>query len=305
MMDESHPHVTQYKFSWKVAFKDILGGTIGGMGLVALGHPFDTIKVRLQTQPMDNPIYKGLIDCAKKTMGGEGIAGFYKGVLSPLSGQMFLNATQFFAWGQSIKFVSNGKPKELLTTEDYIKAGIFTGIACALVENPIDFFKSQLQVQIFKEKPLYTTVPQAVKYVIRNYGFFGAYQGISATIIRNLPFRSSYFGTYETILKSISPKTRRDEVPFYKILFAGGMAGACQWFICYPLDVVKSSMQADHPDKKLRKYKNWLDCVKKLYSLGGWRSFTRGFSACMLRSFPANAACLTLYELTLDVLKDF
>lgn len=25
--------------------------------MTAVGHPFDTIKVRLQTQPMDKPIY--------------------------------------------------------------------------------------------------------------------------------------------------------------------------------------------------------------------------------------------------------
>jgi len=244
----------KYKFRWQDAFKDILGGTVGGMGLVAVGHPFDTLKVRLQTQPMHNPIYKGIIDCAKKTMGGEGIAGFYKGVLSPLSGQMFLNATQFFAWGQAIKFVSQGKPRDLLKTKDYILAGIFTGFACALVENPIDFFKSQLQVQVFKEKPLYATVPQAVKYILKNYGILGVYQGLSATIIRNLPFRSTYFGTYETVLKALkSPNEKRNDVPFTKILFAGGMAGFTQWFICYPLDVMKSSMQADHPDKKQKK----------------------------------------------------
>jgi hypothetical protein len=29
----------------------------GGIAVTAVGHPFDTIKVRLQTQPMANPIY--------------------------------------------------------------------------------------------------------------------------------------------------------------------------------------------------------------------------------------------------------
>jgi hypothetical protein len=29
-----------YKFHWKSALKDIIGGTMGGMGLVAIGHPF-------------------------------------------------------------------------------------------------------------------------------------------------------------------------------------------------------------------------------------------------------------------------
>jgi hypothetical protein len=37
--------------------KDVFAGTMGGIAVTMVGHPFDTIKVRLQTQPMDKPIY--------------------------------------------------------------------------------------------------------------------------------------------------------------------------------------------------------------------------------------------------------
>jgi hypothetical protein len=37
--------------------KDVFAGTCGGISVTMVGHPFDTIKVRLQTQPMDKPIY--------------------------------------------------------------------------------------------------------------------------------------------------------------------------------------------------------------------------------------------------------
>lgn len=29
----------------------------GGIAVTLVGHPFDTVKVRLQTQPIDKPIY--------------------------------------------------------------------------------------------------------------------------------------------------------------------------------------------------------------------------------------------------------
>ena len=60
-----------------------------------VGHPFDTIKVRLQTQPHTNPIYKSTFDCFKKTLRKEGYHGLYAGVLSPLFGQMFFRAASF------------------------------------------------------------------------------------------------------------------------------------------------------------------------------------------------------------------
>ena len=45
------------------------------------------LQVRLQTQPIANPVYKGLTDCFVKTMKWEGIGGLYKGVGK---GQMLL-----------------------------------------------------------------------------------------------------------------------------------------------------------------------------------------------------------------------
>jgi len=60
--------------------KNSVSGTLGGIGVTLVGHPFDTLKVRLQTQPVDKPIYRGLTDCFIKTMKWEGIGGLYRGV---------------------------------------------------------------------------------------------------------------------------------------------------------------------------------------------------------------------------------
>jgi hypothetical protein len=53
-------------------FKNFLAGGVGGACLVIIGHPPDTIKVRLQTMPEPNngekPMYKGTMDCVKKTV---------------------------------------------------------------------------------------------------------------------------------------------------------------------------------------------------------------------------------------------
>lgn len=42
-------------------------------------HPFDLIKVRLQSQPLDRPArFLGPIDCFKQTLAGEGFLGLYR-----------------------------------------------------------------------------------------------------------------------------------------------------------------------------------------------------------------------------------
>ena len=60
--------------------KNSLAGTAAGIAVCLVGHPFDTLKVRLQTQPSDKPVYKGLSDCFFKTLKWEGIGGLYTGV---------------------------------------------------------------------------------------------------------------------------------------------------------------------------------------------------------------------------------
>lgn len=40
-------------------------------------YPFDTIKVRLQTQPLDHPYFTGPWDCFKTLVKQEGLKGLY------------------------------------------------------------------------------------------------------------------------------------------------------------------------------------------------------------------------------------
>jgi ornithine carrier protein len=41
-------------------------------------YPFDTVKVRLQTQSVENPLFQGPMDCLKTTVKEEGFKGLFK-----------------------------------------------------------------------------------------------------------------------------------------------------------------------------------------------------------------------------------
>jgi solute carrier family 25 carnitine/acylcarnitine transporter 20/29 len=57
---------------------------------LAVGHPFDTVKVRLQTT--DTSHFRGPMDCLLQTVRKEGFAGLYKGATPPLVGWMFMDS---------------------------------------------------------------------------------------------------------------------------------------------------------------------------------------------------------------------
>ena len=55
-----------------------------------MGHPFDTIKVRLQTT--DKSHFRGSLDCLMQTLRNEGVKGIYKGATPPLIGWMVMDS---------------------------------------------------------------------------------------------------------------------------------------------------------------------------------------------------------------------
>jgi solute carrier family 25 (mitochondrial carnitine/acylcarnitine transporter), member 20/29 len=59
--------------------KDFTAGTVGGAANLFVGHPFDTIKVKLQSQPTPAPAqlpkYSSAIDAVKQTVAAEGPRG--------------------------------------------------------------------------------------------------------------------------------------------------------------------------------------------------------------------------------------
>lgn len=103
-------------------------------------------QVLLQTQPANNPIYTGPLDAVSKVIKAEGMGGLYKGVTSPLAGQMFFRATLFFGYARA-KEIVGVSPDDPLS---YCRAGMLAWAAGSMFESPIDFFKSQWQSQIIK-----------------------------------------------------------------------------------------------------------------------------------------------------------
>jgi solute carrier family 25 carnitine/acylcarnitine transporter 20/29 len=65
--------------------RSLVAGGFGGVCAVVVGHPFDLVKVRLQTA--EKGVYKSAIDVVRKSVAKDGLArGLYAGVSAPLVG---------------------------------------------------------------------------------------------------------------------------------------------------------------------------------------------------------------------------
>ena len=54
------------------SIRNFIAGGVGGVCAVVVGHPFDLVKVRLQTA--EKGVYNGAMDVVRKTVAREGLA---------------------------------------------------------------------------------------------------------------------------------------------------------------------------------------------------------------------------------------
>ncbi|KAM7259454.1 hypothetical protein ACFE04_015195 [Oxalis oulophora] len=292
--------------------KDLGAGTVGGAAQLIVGHPFDTIKVKLQSQPTPAPgqlpKYAGAIDAVKQTLAAEGLGGLYKGMGAPLATVAAFNALLFTVRGQ-METLLRSEPGAPLTVTQQVVAGGGAGFAVSFLACPTELIKCRLQAQS-SLAPASGTGPVVLKYsgpidvakqVLRSEGGIrGLFKGIVPTMAREIPGNAAMFGVYELVKQYIAGGTDTSKLGQGSLILAGGVAGAAFWGSVYPTDVVKSVIQVD--DFKNQKYKGSIDAFRKIVASEGVKGLYKGFGPAMARSVPANAACFLAYEMTRSAL---
>ncbi|KAK3927856.1 Mitochondrial basic amino acids transporter [Frankliniella fusca] len=280
---------------------DFFAGCVGGCAGVLVGHPFDTIKVRLQTQDPARPRYAGTLHCLRTMIKEESVRGLYKGVTSPLAGVSLVNALVFGVYGNvqrqldgSSSTSSTASSSSSLATHALAggAAGAVQSVACS----PVELAKTRLQLQADGGAARYTGPVDCLRQVWRAEGTRGIFRGFGPTLTREVPAFSVYFASYEWM-------TRGDgQVPTWQLLLAGGTAGTISWVLTYPVDVVKSRVQADGL-VGARRYRGALHCLGASMAAEGPGFLFRGLSSTILRAFPTNAATFAAVAWTMRLLQ--
>lgn len=279
--------------TYHAPYVGFIAGMCSGVMKNAVGHPFDTIKVRLQTAPPGQ--FKGPMDCVMKTFVNEGVRGFYKGFTPPLVGWVLMDSVMLGSlqiYRRYIKeYLFPNEPKMPLL--GHMLAGVGSGWTVSFVAAPIEQFKARLQVQYDTKTRVYTGPLDVVQKLFKTSGIRGIYSGLFSTMV----FRTNFIfwwtsydiftGWFETYTSLSKPSIN---------FWCGGLSATVFWIFAYPADVVKQTIMTDNPIRSQKKFPRWIDAARHIYNLNGLRGFTKGFGPSILRSFPANAAALAAFE---------
>lgn len=284
------------------AFRDILYGSIAGALGKVIEYPFDTVKVRLQTQ--GRHVFPDTWSCITYTYKNEGIIkGFFQGIASPLAGAAIENAALFLSYNQCSKFLQHYTNVSDLT--NILISGAFAGSCASFVLTPVELIKCKLQVSNLQSLPLgvaggntvterHTRIIPTIQAVIKNRGFIGLWQGQSGTFIRESFGGVAWFATYELMKKYLKSRHNIEDPSLpndnktWELLVSGASAGLAFNASIFPADTVKSMMQTEHLGLKT--------AIKKIFAEKGLREFYRGLGITLIRAIPANATVFYVYE---------
>ena len=280
-------------------------GVVGGICCVYAGQPFDTVKVRLQTQSRAAPLYASPLDCLKKTVTQGGYRALYKGSSAALASVVTENAVLFTAHS-AVKDVFrsfNADPTAELSLGQEALAGGVAGFFSSTAITPAEVIKCRLQVQdrltssgVVKSPLRYAGFTDAVVKIARTEGLKGLFAGLPSVWMRDIPFNFVFLGSYEAFCSAASWKSgkARTDLGAAELFVCGGLAGVSGWSIVFPMDVVKSKMQTGASPVSASAFQ----VIRHTLKTEGVRAFYQGWSAAVLRAFPANAALLMGVELS-------
>lgn len=300
------------------AIKDIVFGSIAGMLGKIVEYPFDTVKVRLQSQPDHLPLrYTGPLDCFRQSIRQDGVRGLYRGVSAPLVGAAAETSCLFFSyrvaqdvirsWGGPMSSKNNADDK--LPLSSLVAAGAMSGAVTSLILTPIELVKCRMQVPLTSSMdPTLRNASigpaKVIRDVYRREGIAGFWRGQLGTLLRETGGGAAWFGCYETFTLFFRQRAQAitgekdPTLPIWQSMIAGAGAGLGYNFSFFPADTIKSKMQTGDLGSIGANggRQTFFSVGRALYRTHGLKGLYRGCGITLLRSGPSSALIFTIYE---------
>ncbi|XWS74847.1 hypothetical protein CRYUN_Cryun01aG0033100 [Craigia yunnanensis] len=310
-----------------------LAGAGGGIIAQLITYPLQTVNTRQQTErDLKKEKRKlGTIEQMCQVVKQEGWQRLYGGLTPSLVGtaasqgvyyyfyQIFRNKAEATALERQKKGFGDGSVGMLSS----LVVAALSGCINVMLTNPIWVVVTRMQTHTKiskKDHPnrLATTTPEetvlsvidplpyGTSHVIQELygeaGFWGFWKGVFPTLIM-VSNPSIQFMLYETMLKKLKKrrslsKQGNNGVTALEIFLLGALAKLGATVVTYPLNVVKSRLQAKQvtTGDKRHHYKGTLDAILKMIHYEGFSGFYKGMNTKIVQSVLAAAVLFMIKE---------
>lgn len=173
---------------------------LAGVLTAVLTNPIWVIKTRMLSTARNTPgAYTSTVQGAVSLYRGEGIRGFYRGLIPSLFGVSH-GAIQFMAYEQLKNYSAlsiRGGTKDGLTNLDFLGLSAASKVFAGSITYPYQVVRARLQTYDAGEK--YRGAWDVMRKVAKREGIQGFYKGMGPNIVRVLPSTCVTFLVYENV----------------------------------------------------------------------------------------------------------
>lgn len=275
------------------ASKYLIAGGIAGAASRTATAPLDRLKVKLQVQTTH-----GRIIPAVKEIWKEGrVLGFFRGNGLNVLKVAPESAIRFYTYEMLKGFIvdARGQEKGDIGTAGRLVSGGLAGAIAQTAIYPMDLVKTRLQTCAC-EGGKAPSLGKLSRDILVHEGPRAFYRGLTPSILGIIPYAGIDLAAYET-LKDMSKKYilhESDPGPLTQ-LGCGTISGALGATCVYPLQVIRTRLQAQRPDSGVL-YKGMSDVFWRTLKCEGLRGFYRGIFPNMLKVVPSASITYMSYE---------
>jgi hypothetical protein len=221
---DGHPPTTP----WAV---DLSCGIAAGMAYTVVAHPFDTVKVAMQSRASHLPA-RGTADTVRHIVRGRrGALGLFKGLSAPLVGYSLECGINYASFSQCRQWLERHGPfadslkarnddedcwqtsattkrSAAVVATEIAVSGALGGFLLSGVVAPTDLIKCRVQ------DGQYSGPREAIYRIYASDGLAGFARGLGATMLREIPGNALFFVVYETAQAAFPRSVRRESPSF-------------------------------------------------------------------------------------------
>lgn len=306
------------------SFEEFLIGFTSGVvfGLVSpsIGHPFDSVKTRMQADPTyHNFNFRQTVYHIYKTDGI--IGGFYRGFIPPLIGSMAFRGLQFsvyagsysafeeycvpaLGYSEAIPYTGGLRPSVLV-------GAFMASFARAAIESPLDYIKVRKMVGKDALHDTLNSTSLGKSSLLSDIKEFAVlpmqtirqlYRGFTPTLLRTFGLLGSFFVMVDYSVRYIPDVIN---APGYGPFFKGGICATTAWVFAFPFETAKSVIQADTTGRYNNMPNATFKVLREVYRERGiMNGIYRGFGPGAGRSFIANGISMTVFAKVQDLIRN-
>ncbi|XP_034698231.1 mitochondrial arginine transporter BAC1 isoform X3 [Vitis riparia] len=185
--------------------KEYVAGLLAGVATVVIGHPFDTVKVKLQKHNTEahGMKYKNGLHCTARIVKSEGVRGLYRGATSSFLGMAFESSLLFGIYSRTKQKLQEGLQNTRPQPQVIIPSAAYSGAIISFVLCPSELVKCRMQVQgtdsLVPKSSRYSSPLDCALKTMKTEGVTGIFRGGLTTLLREFFGNAVFFSVYEYV----------------------------------------------------------------------------------------------------------